>query len=153
MKLTIEKNREALKRYGHIRPASTRGGQICSVRCPGTHRTCTLKWGHSGPHVAHGAFRRVVAVWDEGPPGEKLREKEKASRRVVKRGPRVPGMRYARPPAQKRPTEVGLLESLRAFLAQVATRLPSLEESLFIVLGIVMVWFAIETSLRILGWK
>jgi hypothetical protein len=64
MKLTIEHDRETIKRYGHIRPVRGWGARRCDARCPGTSRTCTLETGHRGPHVAHGLFKRVVAVWD-----------------------------------------------------------------------------------------
>jgi hypothetical protein len=64
VKLTIERDPEAIKRYGYLKPARAWGGQRCSARCPGTARTCTLEKGHRGPHVAHGMFKKVVAVWD-----------------------------------------------------------------------------------------
>ena len=66
MRLTAERDPETIKRYGHIKPARGWGVHVCSARCPGTTRTCTLEAGHRGPHVAHGAFRKVVAVWDDG---------------------------------------------------------------------------------------
>jgi hypothetical protein len=59
MRLTVEENREALRRYGHIRPAA-RGAARCSARCPGATRTCTQESGHRGPHVSHGRLRKVV---------------------------------------------------------------------------------------------
>ena len=64
MRLTREEHPEAIKRYGHIKRA--RGWRVrpCAAKCPGTTRTCTRGEGHRGPHVAHGAFRKVVAVWD-----------------------------------------------------------------------------------------
>ncbi len=66
MKLTIEHDRATIRRYGHLRPAKGWGVRRCGARCPGSSRTCTLEAGHRGPHVAHGLFRRVVAVWDSG---------------------------------------------------------------------------------------
>lgn len=64
MKLTVEQHPESIGRYGHVRPA--RGGKVCRQLCPGTTRTCSQPRGHHGPHVAHGLFRMVVAVWDLG---------------------------------------------------------------------------------------
>lgn len=64
MRLTIEDNTETIKRYRHMRPALPWGPPRCSAKCPGSRRTCTLGRGHSGPHVAHVRFGRVVAVWD-----------------------------------------------------------------------------------------
>jgi hypothetical protein len=66
VRLTVEEDREAIKRYGHVRPGRARGDGRCAARCPGTARTCTLDKGHRGLHVAHGTFNKVVAVWDAG---------------------------------------------------------------------------------------
>jgi len=71
MRLTVEENPETIKRYGHLKPAPRWGSVRCSVRCSGTSRDCTLEKGHRGPHAAHGAFNRVVAVWDAGSPVRK----------------------------------------------------------------------------------
>ena len=65
MRLTAKENPETIKRYEHIRPARGWRTVICSVKCPGTPHTCTLTRAHRGPHVAHGTFRKVVAVWHE----------------------------------------------------------------------------------------
>lgn len=64
MKLTVEHDRETLKRYRHTRPARGWGVRRCGARCPGSARTCTLEAGHRGPHISHGLFGKVVAVWD-----------------------------------------------------------------------------------------
>lgn len=64
MRLTAERDPETIKRYAHIKPARKWGSTPCSARCPGTSRSCTLAAGHRGPHVAHAAFGKVVAVWD-----------------------------------------------------------------------------------------
>lgn len=66
MRLTVEEDPETIKRYGHVKPGRAWGGGLCSVQCPGTVRTCTLEKRHRGPHVAHGRFKKVVAVWDAG---------------------------------------------------------------------------------------
>lgn len=64
MRLTVEKDPESIKRYRHIKPARGWRALACAARCPGTARTCTLHKGHRGPHVAHGMFKKVLAVWD-----------------------------------------------------------------------------------------
>ncbi len=65
MRLTADENRDAIKRYSHLRPA--RGSQSrCSALCPGTRYLCTLEMGHRGPHASHGALKRIKAVWDSG---------------------------------------------------------------------------------------
>jgi len=64
VRITVEQDRETIKRYGHIRPAPVWGGGRCGARCPGTSRACTLERSHRGLHVAHGMFAEVVAVWD-----------------------------------------------------------------------------------------
>ena len=65
MRLTRAENPEQIEQYGDIKPAPIFGPLRCFARCPGTHRTCTLAKGHSGPHVAHTFFKKVAAVWDE----------------------------------------------------------------------------------------
>ncbi len=64
MKLILKENPDAIRRYAHIKPAPLLGARACGSPCPGTRYTCTLAKGHSGVHVAHGRFRKVVAVWD-----------------------------------------------------------------------------------------
>ena len=129
MKLTIEDNRETIKRYAHIKPAPLWGSVLCSVRCPGTPRICSLKRGHAGPHVSHGWFRRVVAVWDERsrivPVGE-------APKRAV------------RPAAPVVPRRRGFLATLRALRSLIKRREHVLEEVVFIVFALAMVGFAIH---------
>jgi hypothetical protein len=66
MRLTIENDRERIGRYAHVRPAPGGPSAQCGAQLSGTKRRCSLAPGHSGPHVAHGAFRRVLAVWDSG---------------------------------------------------------------------------------------
>ena len=67
MRFTKKEDPEQVKQYGHIKPAPVFGPLRCFARCPGTHQSCTLSKGHSGPHVAHG-FKKVLAVWDEEEP-------------------------------------------------------------------------------------
>lgn len=143
MRLTIEKDRERIKRYGHIRPAPAWGAGRCSAVCPGTSRTCTLEKGHRGPHVAHGLFRRVVAVWDAGIKNPATRTRGSAGR--VRRVPPTVARREGR--------DTGLAASLRRLWGRISRRAPSMEGVLLVVLGLGMVWFAIETALRILGWR
>lgn len=64
MILTRERDPQLIEQYSHIRPAPTWGPLRCFDRCPGSKRTCTLAKDHSGPHVSHGLFKKVMAVWD-----------------------------------------------------------------------------------------
>jgi hypothetical protein len=138
MKLTIEENRETIKRYGHIRPAPLWGGTRCSARCPGTSRVCTLEDGHRGHHVAHGLFQRVVAVWDSGGQAQKAHRKAKAAGRALDR-PRSP--------------DRGPLPELKAAWGWIAGRLPSLEGMFVLVLAVSMAGFALDWALRIMGLR
>lgn len=111
MKLTIESDRETLKRYGHIKPARGWGVHRCSARCPGSSRRCSLERGHRGPHVAHGMFGKVVAVWDPDtavhPSVDRLRTTLKStSGSALRHG-----------------TEVGPLQALRRRLASLTDSL------------------------------
>ena len=148
MKLTIEENRETIKRYGHIKPAPMWGSVRCSAKCPGAARNCTLEEGHRGPHVAHGMFKKVVAVWDAG-----INPQKPESRAIKARTPETKAIKEKGATAPKRFREKGLLATLKGLGRSALERAPTMEEALFIVLGLGMVWFAIETSLRILGWK
>ncbi|MGW8267218.1 MAG: hypothetical protein ACWGSQ_12705 [Longimicrobiales bacterium] len=138
MKLTVEENPETIKRYGHLRPAPRWGAERCSARCPGTSRNCTLEAGHRGHHVAHGLFRRVVAVWDSGGQAEKAHRKGKRpGAAVVKPGVRAGGAAVA----------------LRAFWGRIRRSPPSLEGVFLFVLAVSMVGFALDWALRILGLR
>ena len=139
MKLTIEENRETIKRYGHIKPASRWGSVRCSAKCPGSSRTCTLEEGHRGPHVAHGKFNRVVAVWGEG---VKVRKTEPKARRVAGSTPGNPFR------------EGGIAAALGTFWNRLVRRLPfSIEEGFLLILALAMVGFALDWALRILGLR
>ncbi len=138
MKLTIEENREAIKRYRHIKPASHPGSIPCSASCPGTSRTCTLKRGHAGPHIAHGMFKRVVAVWDRG--------YKVAAQNVTT-------VRHLRPDPPLRKNTGGFFTTLRDLRKSIARREHYIEAALFLVFGLAMVGFAIDWALRIMGLK
>ncbi|MGB1657818.1 MAG: hypothetical protein ACPHO4_10740, partial [Longimicrobiales bacterium] len=66
MRLTVEEHPEAIKRYAHLKPVRGFRARACYAGLPGTSRSCTRKTGHRGPHVAHGRFSRLLAVWDSG---------------------------------------------------------------------------------------
>lgn len=138
MKLTVEENRETIKRYAHIRPAPPWASARCSVRCPGSSRVCTLEQGHRGHHVAHGMFQRVVAVWASGARARKAIERaDRAGGSTQRRGPRDEGLTAA-------------LEALRGHIVRAT---PSIEGVVLLILGLSMVGFALDWALRILGLK
>lgn len=131
MKLTVEDNRETIKRYGHLRPAPRWGSVRCFARCPGSSRTCTLEVDHNGPHVAHGIFRQVVAVW-EG-------RRSEAERKMVV-GPAAPkGLKAERPAA-----------TVDGFWRGVVRKAPSPEQGFLFVLFVAMMGFVIDWTLRML---
>jgi hypothetical protein len=136
MKLTIEENREAMRRYAHIKRAPRWGSIQCSARCPGTVRTCTLKRGHAGLHVTHGMFGSVLAVWDKGTAVAVSRERLRSSTRTVPRRGRGRG-----DPAQapKKPWD-RLIPSPH-----------TIEAAFLLILVLAMIGFAIDWALRILG--
>ena len=137
MRLTIEDNPERIKRYSHVKPASSKDGVPCSAQCPGSTRTCTLKRSHAGPHVAHqGLFRKVVAVWDKG---LKLQDVDQAAiQRVV---------------AQNRPASGRWAVVWRTIRDHLVPKPQTVETVLFLLLALSMVGFAIDWALRIAGLK
>ena len=139
MKLTIEDNREAMRRYGHLKPARGWRKRRCGVRLRGTTRACTLEKGHTGAHVAHGVFNRVLAVWDEG---------------VAGRAPEVRGTRAASALSRQDLGRGGLLEALKDLRARLV-RQPGhfLEEIAFLVFFLAFVGFVLDWALRILGLR
>ena len=138
MKLTIENNRERIKRYSHIKPAPRWGPVRCLAKCPGTLRTCTRELGHSGPHVCHGRFNRVVAVWEGREKTHSLqRRPERAVDAATRRG------------LQSR----GFFGGLKAYLGSLIRRIPSIEEVFLLILAISMAGFAVDWALRILGLR
>ena len=137
MRLTIEDHPERIKRYGHIKPAPSWGSGRCSAKCPGTSRTCSLLKRHTGLHVAHEGFRKVVAVWDD-------RAEAPGPGQVVKKAlRRVPGSGSG---------DKGSLFAPGAFRKRLMARIPSIEEVFLLVLGLAMAGFAIDWALRIIGF-
>jgi hypothetical protein len=92
--------------------------------------------------MAHGLFRRVLAVWD-------LREDPGVSRAVASRRRRKP-TRHSPLPAVP---DGGPLALLKGLWNRLRPYIPPIEEILLIALGLMMFWFAIDTALRILGWR
>lgn len=84
MRLTVEQDREKLQRYAHIQAFRGAAGRRCGLQMSGTTRRCSRERGHSGPHVAHGRLRKVVAVWDSSAlpeaSGEALANRARARR-------------------------------------------------------------------------
>jgi len=130
MKLTIEKDRERLKRFSHIQRAPPWMGSRCERRCPGSRRECSRKKGHPGPHVAHGILGRVLAVWDEGA--------------RIGAAPKTSGA--GKVPGKKAGT-------LKEWLGSLPARVPSIEDSFLLLLALAMAGFAVDWALRILGLK
>ena len=143
MRLTVEENRETIKRWGHIRPAPLWGSVRCSARCPGSARRCTRTKNHRGPHVAHGVFRRVVAVWDTG-----LKDPGSDARKLLKRARKAAGTSLQSAPRDQRG-----MAALGRFWRRAIRMAPSMEGALLIILCLGMVLFAIDAALRILGWR
>ena len=136
MKLTIEDSPERLKRFSHIKPAPKRRSVLCAVKCPGTLHTCTRERGHSGPHVAHGRFKRVVAAWESGVDLTKL---DGRARRPV------------HPPARA-PEQGGQARAVwMSFRKWAIRRWERLDELLLFILAMSMAGFAIDWFFRAVG--
>jgi hypothetical protein len=136
VRLTAEGDAATIKRYEHVKPARFWWSRRCRVRLAGTSRSCTRESAHKGPHVAHGAFGRPLAVWDEGDAIPR-REREVA----------------AKPARMRRVSQrEGPLEVLRAFAGRVARRPHHfMEQAFLLVLVVAMVGFVIDWALRIIG--
>lgn len=165
MRLTAAEHPVSIERYRQVKPARGPLARRCARRCPGTEDTCTLQKGHRGPHVAHGSFGKVLAVWDPGAvagPAEGAR-REVAPRQVASRqgarrdvaDPRhvarrrpSPGARGGRPLGLRTGSPVGLVE---AFRRRIACALGSLEDIVFLVFFLAFVGFAVHWFLLILG--
>ena len=133
MRLTIEENPEAIKRFGHIKPGPKRGAPLCAAQCPGTIRTCSLVRGHAGVHVSHGRFGKVQAVWDK---------KTKAQLPVPSKQRRIE--RPGRPRSQ-----MGFWEKFDQLRKQLNWREVILEEGFFLVLALFFVAYFLGA---VLGW-
>ena len=132
MRLTLQSNRESLKRYSHVKPA--RGGlDHCTRICPGTSRRCGREMGHHGPHVAFGLVRKVVAVWD-------------GSFDAPTRPPSLPDRRPRPRAIRRRTTERSLLGTVCDFLT---APFSSVEELAWALFFLVFVGFAVGGFLLI----
>jgi hypothetical protein len=132
VKLTAKEDPETIKRYAHVKRARGWRSRSCGSPCAGTSYTCTRARDHRGPHVAHGGFRKVAAVWEDthGTP----RSTDPVGRRSGTRS-------VARRGADEAPT-------LRRYFARVFS---SPEEVIFGVMFLAFVWFAIDWLLLIFG--
>lgn len=143
MRLTAKENPETIKRYSHIKPARGRRTETCSATLAGTRRRCTLERGHRGVHVAHGRFRKVVAVWDEG--SEAGRGSGRAKRKNRPKGkkltPRIRQGLQGREPA-------GIMKALRERALSLVT---DVENLIFLVMFLAFLGFAIHWVLLFTG--
>ena len=139
MRITAKEHGEAARRFRHLRPARSWRAR-CGAACTGTAHRCTRERGHRGPHVAHAAFGRVVAVWEPAPGG--VREGALESRRETRPGPRRP----------RRPSRRNRVPGWGAFLRYWLTR-PFHEPELFVllILFLAFVGFSIHWIVLIMG--
>lgn len=136
MRLTVEEDRDTIQRYAHIKPAPVWTRTLCGVTCPGTTRKCTLKTQHRGPHVAHGAFQRVLAVWNV-----------RSETGTVAKRPR-----NAVAPRVHREVWTGSLVGIvGGTVKRLFRALSSVEEAAMLILLLGFLWFAADWFLRILG--
>jgi hypothetical protein len=134
MRITAEDHPDTIKRYAHVKRApSTKG--FCAVALPESARTCSLGKSHRGPHVAHGLFGRVVAVWDLGhrarPPAKTARPNSEARARR--------SLRVRKP--------IGKLADLRELVTHA---IGSVQDAAFLIFFLSFVGFAIYWVLLIL---
>lgn len=134
MKFTLKDNPAALKRYAHIKPAPVMGARVCSAQCPGTHHTCTLARGHSGVHVAHGRFRKVVAVWDR-------HAQVQEPKRITKAGQEAAAVRKAK--KDSLPTRI------RDIWGRLVPSSHLIEAVVLVVFFLGMMWWAVDLAIRI----
>lgn len=81
MQLLRERDREEIRKYEGIKSAGL-FNLACGDPLSGTMRKCTRKALHTGPHMAHGIFGRIMAVWDPRPtppPVDQPAEQEQSS--------------------------------------------------------------------------
>lgn len=133
MKLTIDRDKEALQRYRHLARAPA-GVAACSARCPGTIWNCTLRRGHGGPHVSHGTFKRVLAVWDKGAEVEKAKP--------------IP-RKVAPAPPVRAPEQVGLPRRLADIMRPYLPGPHAVEATALLVLVVTLTWFLGKALLTI----
>lgn len=137
MRLTVEDHGKAIKRYSHVKPARGSKARLCSALCAGTRRTCTLEKGHRGPHVAHGLFKRVVAVWESETGARISKEPVRPPARAKPRG----GVRPGKPIGLRAQKPVGMLEAL---WERVVGTIGSVEQIAFLIFFLAFVGFAIH---------
>ncbi|RMH18460.1 MAG: hypothetical protein D6701_06290 [Gemmatimonadetes bacterium] len=148
MRLTVEEHSEAVRRYAHVGRARGLGARACGAPLPATGRRCSRDRGHGGPHVAHGRFGRVLAVWDRSavtrtPDRIATSEELRASRRPTRRK-KAP----ARPTsAASSSREAGLARRVGAW---VRAHVSSFEEALFLVMFLAFAVFAVQWALLLL---
>ena len=135
MKLTREKNREALRRFAHLDRAGWRETR-CDRRLPGSDRACTRAKGHRGPHASHGLFSRLHAVWgrgsgDAGSPAE-IRGRARSG---------GGGAGHRRPVGLRSRDPGGALDRLKAGLGWIGDHA---EEILLLAFFAAFVWFALD---------
>lgn len=136
MRLTAEKNPETIQRYAHITPARGWRAVRCGTGDPESHRHCSREKGHRGPHVSHGRFGKVLAVWDR-------ETKAVASPESVQRAAEARSGRDVRTREKGGP--------LKALGTLVVRIFSSVEEIALVILFIAFVGFAIDWLLRIMG--
>ncbi len=141
MRLTVEEHPQAIKRYGHVSPARP-WKALCAERLPEGTRLCSREAAHRGPHVSHGRFRKVVAVWDA-----------QAVAQAPAKAARAGAVRRDRPP---RESPIGLPESapdapLRWLWKRASSVVGSAEELTFLIFFVAFVGFAIYWFLLLLG--
>lgn len=134
MKLTLKENPDAIRRYSHIKPSPLLGAQACGAGCPGTKHSCTLAKGHSGLHVAHGRFRRVVAVWDRH---AQIQE----PKRITKAGQEAAAIRKAK--KESLPTRI------RKIWGRLVPSSHLIEAAVLTVFFLGMVWWAVDLAIKI----
>ena len=140
--MTAEEQPQAIKRYAHVPRAGGWNPTPCGSRLEGTARLCTRERGHSGPHVAHGAFRRILAVWDAAGGSA-------ASRRLRGAHPEHPAPKRPRRRPVGLPSRAG--DSASALRTWLSRTLASAEEIAFLVFFLAFVGFAIYWLSLILG--
>jgi len=128
MRLTIEDNPGSTRRYDHLEPARGWGVSPCGVRLSGSHRTCTREKDHRGPHVSHGFFKKVLAVWE--PVGRRERRPASSAPAPTKkreaRGPARPTGRRERPIGRSEPRPLSIVDAMRGFLVRVTASIEEL---------------------------